>query len=82
MSDTWTWEYDPDRSHVVAGLSVSIISAVEHAAEQLAALGRDACEVGTGNRLRVVDIDGGAMMWFLPIENRQLIVVVRVVWAG
>jgi hypothetical protein len=48
----------------------------------MAALGRDACEVGTGNRLRVVDIDGGAMMWFLPIENRQLIVVVRVVWAG
>lgn len=82
MSDSWTWEYDPDRSHVVAGLPTAVISAVEHAAGQLAVLGRDACEVGTGNRLRVIDIDGGAMVWFLPMENRQLIVIVKVVWAG
>jgi hypothetical protein len=82
VSDTWTWEYDPDRAHVVAGLPVPVIAAVEHAAGQLAALGRDAREVGTGSRLRVVDIDGGAMLWFLPVESRQLIVIVRVVWAN
>ncbi|MCQ4080164.1 hypothetical protein NGB36_06040 [Streptomyces sp. RB6PN25] len=69
MSDAWSWSYDPDREQVVAGLPDSITSVVEHTARQLAELGRDACEVGTGHRLRVVDIDGGAMLWFLPLEN-------------
>jgi hypothetical protein len=41
-------EYDSDRAHVVAGLPVPVIAAVEHAAGQLAALGRDAREGGHG----------------------------------
>ncbi|CCB76664.1 protein of unknown function [Streptantibioticus cattleyicolor NRRL 8057 = DSM 46488] len=45
-------------------------------------LGRDAHEVGTGGRLRVVPVDAGAMVWFLPVETQRLIVIVRVVWAG
>ncbi|AEW96324.1 hypothetical protein SCATT_39530 [Streptantibioticus cattleyicolor NRRL 8057 = DSM 46488] len=67
---------------MVGGLPPHVVAAVEHAASQLTELGRDAHEVGTGGRLRVVPVDAGAMVWFLPVETQRLIVIVRVVWAG
>ncbi|MDW6061027.1 hypothetical protein SAZ11_27185 [Streptomyces sp. FXJ1.4098] len=49
MSDTWTWDYDPDAEHVVGGLPHEVVAEVERLAEQLTVLGRDAIDVGRGN---------------------------------
>ncbi|MGW7007620.1 hypothetical protein ACWGCW_33660 [Streptomyces sp. NPDC054933] len=39
MSDAWFWAYDPDAEHVVGGLPVKVVAAVERLAQQLADLG-------------------------------------------
>ncbi|MFJ9935068.1 hypothetical protein ACIRSJ_18350 [Streptomyces virginiae] len=48
MSDAWSWHYNPDAQHVTGDLPGGVVAEVERLAEQLAVLGRDACEVGRG----------------------------------
>ncbi|MET7338371.1 hypothetical protein [Nonomuraea sp. NPDC005650] len=48
VSDAWTWEYNPDTEHVIAGLPPTVILEVERLADQLAVLGRDATRAGRG----------------------------------
>lgn len=38
MSDSWTWDYDPDAEHVVGGMSHEVVTEVERLAEQLTVL--------------------------------------------
>ncbi|MEV7509317.1 hypothetical protein AB0O57_15340 [Streptomyces sp. NPDC091201] len=87
MSDAWSWHCNPDARHVVGELPGAVVAEVERLAEQLAVLGRDACEVGRGpvegGGLRTLDIFGGrGFLMFLAPERLREISVVRVVWLG
>lgn len=83
MSDAWSWGYDPDAEHVVGGLPTHVVAEVERVADELAVLGEDATELGTGVNLRTLDILGGdALLYFLPDSRGREIVVVRVIWSG
>ncbi|PWI43802.1 hypothetical protein [Streptomyces sp. ICBB 8177] len=87
MTDGWSWEYDPDERHVVAGLPGEAVIEVERLAGQLAILGRDALDAGRGRLegggLRTLDLFGGrGFLTFLVIERLERVFVVRVVWYG
>jgi hypothetical protein len=87
VSDAWTWDYDPDREHVVGGLPLEVEAEVERLAEQLTVLGRDAAHAGEGNLhgggLRSLDIFGGrGFLMFLAAERLRLVVITRVMWTA
>ncbi|GHJ27889.1 hypothetical protein [Streptomyces hygroscopicus] len=87
MSDAWRWEYDPDETHVVAGLPGHVTSEVERIAHELvdlATMGVDVTDIGNGpqagapgglRRLRF----GGGWLYFLAMPRLRLIVVTRVI---
>lgn len=86
MSD-WSWHYNPDAAHVVAGLPVEVIAEVERLAEQLTILGFDAAAAGRGpahgGGLRTLDLFGGrGYFMYLAPERAREISVVRIVWVG
>ncbi|MFI8995056.1 hypothetical protein [Streptomyces sp. NPDC053542] len=78
----WRWEYDPDEEHVVGGLPSHVVTEVERLAGELAVLGADAAEVGVGHKLRNLAFLDMGLLYFLPVPRQELIVVVRVTWAG
>ncbi|WP_433514189.1 hypothetical protein ACQP2T_00315 [Nonomuraea sp. CA-143628] len=85
MSDAWTWEYNPDAEHVIAGLPPTVILEVERLADQLAVLGRDAVRAGRGpllgGGLRTLDLFGGrGFLHFIVAEHLRLALIVRVTW--
>jgi hypothetical protein len=85
VSDAWTWEYNPDAEHVIAGLPPTVILEVERLADQLAVLGRDAVHVGRGSLhgagLRTLDLFGGrGFLNFIVAEHLRLLLIVRVTW--
>ncbi|GAA1089594.1 hypothetical protein [Nocardiopsis composta] len=87
MSDEWSWHYNPDAEHVVAGLPAEVVAEVERPAEQLAILGHDAAAAGRGpahgGGLRTLDVFGGrGFFMYLAPERMRVISVVRVVWLG
>ncbi|GHJ29303.1 hypothetical protein TPA0910_37360 [Streptomyces hygroscopicus subsp. sporocinereus] len=83
MSDTWTWEYDPDHDHVAGGIPVHVVAEVERLVGQLVELadtGVDITDLGNGPRpggLRRMDAAGG-WFFFLPNPRDRLIIVVRI----
>lgn len=53
MSDAWHWSYDPDETHVIAGLPDTVVTEVERLASELAELanlGVDITDLGSGPR--------------------------------
>jgi hypothetical protein len=68
-------------------LPVEVVIEVEQLAEQLTVLGSDARHTGDGpvqgGGLRNLPLFGGlGLMWFLPYERDQLIVIARITWPG
>ncbi|MEV5380558.1 hypothetical protein AB0L26_32035 [Streptomyces nondiastaticus] len=84
MND-WTWEWNPDRYHVVGGLPAGVVAEVERLAVELAALGRDAVKVGRPEDkeggLREFDILGGRGFFsFLAVPRHQAIYICSITW--
>jgi hypothetical protein len=87
VNGSWTWHYNPDAEHVVAGLPPTVIAEVERLAEQLVVLGHDAASAGRGpaegGGLRTLDIFGGrGFFMYLAAERVRKISIMRVIWLG
>lgn len=83
MTDAWTWEYNPDAEHVIAGFPSTVTLEVERLADQLAILGRDAVRAGRGplhgGGLRTLDLYGGrGFLNFIVAEHLHPVLIVRV----
>jgi hypothetical protein len=82
MSD-WTWEYVPDATHVVGGLTTPQIDAVERLAARIAsavAIRRIGTPFDIGESVSKVKSygEGPLMIWFLEDYREDVVLVVRV----